>query len=980
MTRAACSKRGLFVAVVVGLLIPALLGDARASGDVRVGVLATPDSEELAALLTNALIERGVVVVERTSLSAVANERAMGNMGLSDADALRLGEIAGADALLMLGSLPASQGDGVALKLIDVRRGLVLAASRGPTARDDPAPWSDSFAERTRTTLARISEPRSGEIILALPRLKSTGRTGRTRQIEDAVNFLLVQTLSAQSGFVVAERQDTSAVMIERQAAHGAPRPLSGAHHLLEGRIEELGGDDTKITLGIAAPAGGRLFTAKTNSTTPVWVAVDQIVAQLCSALGAPLPKPADPETELTALRSRIKWLFSINRHLDALELLHTAEEIRPGDAELTTLRATVEFPSPQARGEDQVVVPELAAHLDFLRRLATSPNRPASISELRLREALLANMTTAALYLQGARDNFTLTPDNELFLRPVLSRCLDLPSLADRVDAIRLKIARDAPELLAAVKALVASGTIHISLGSPEFDSRLRDGLVVSEIRAMATAPGSSARARFAARALLVATAENKEERITCYEALFPCLWELRDEIAAEAPRKHPALLEVAQLSHHPDLAGCYKPQRQLLEYILLNSTKPISYADESDWLRDVPTAADAVVIRKAALASSKRFEGADPRLAIAHQRTLAGLAAALERRFPEIASLPTGTSAQGIPAAEPHQSGVQTAPVENTFFWNILRHRREAGGYPAGDQIRGLFYHNATLWVRTYRCVYEVSLPDGGTIRHERPPENTYHEQNIIQAFADDQYLFVVLEPSRLPVLNPVLLRKHRRTGEWIRRELTEDFAVVGDAKGMVSAVVSADGRFYWPRHVASGSNAVSSVTRIDPQTMELDYIIRADRRPSESPMDIPGNGFQIARVRGNRWIDILALRQSGNTKAMAHEYDASTGAWRQLTSAEYHAAKLLPIGPYPVDEKAATAARLSDDESSLRYSAAGPECPMPNLLVRTRHGENRIPLRTFRHPEVPGIELISAGDISGAGLCLDIWFLWS
>ncbi len=31
-------------------------------------------------------------------------------------------------------------------------------------------------------------------------------------------------------------------------------------------------------------------------------------------------------------------------------------------------------------------------------------------------------------------------------------------------------------------------------------------------------------------------------------------------------------------------------------------------------------------------------------------------------------------------------------------------------------------------------------------------------------------------------------------------------------------------------------------------------------------------------------------------------------------------------------------------------------------------------------LRHPEVPGIELISAGDISGAGLCLDIWFLWS
>ncbi len=43
---------------------------------------------------------------------------------------------------------------------------------------------------------------------------------------------------------------------------------------------------------------------------------------------------------------------------------------------------------------------------------------------------------------------------------------------------------------------------------------------------------------------------------------------------------------------------------------------------------------------------------------------------------------------------------------------------------------------------------------------------------------------------------------------------------------------------------------------------------------------------------------------------------------------------------------------------------------------LMPKMQISDNTI----FRHPEVPGIELISAGDISGAGLCLDIWFLWS
>jgi hypothetical protein len=112
-----------------------------------------PASDLLAAELSH---QEGIALLERAKVELVLREQRLSLGGLSSKECLNLGQLLGADGLLVLGEEDGQQPPRVYLRLVAVKTGVILQEGEYPWPLPDPTEWSKQVWLEFRSLIPKL--------------------------------------------------------------------------------------------------------------------------------------------------------------------------------------------------------------------------------------------------------------------------------------------------------------------------------------------------------------------------------------------------------------------------------------------------------------------------------------------------------------------------------------------------------------------------------------------------------------------------------------------------------------------------------------------------------------------------------------------------------------------------------------------------------------------------------------------------------
>ena len=286
----------LFCAILIcGLRLP-----AQTNGTARLALLAESDeaSTVLDVLTAQLSGNQKFQLLERNEIEKVYREQ---GLSLGNKDYLKLGQILGADGLLLLDVVRTPQATNLMARLIAVKPGVILTDGSFAWPLNDPSQWAESIA----TVLSRFSPKLTllakDAIPISIVNLRSAVSSAEGAEAERQLKLLTIQRLSQQPEFFVLERQKMQ-LLAEEKGLKLDDSAFWNGSYLLEGVVDQNGyaKDTLTINARLTPPKGGaplqfevggnrtnlaeviNRLAAKVNgllkvgSTVPAWNAADE--------------------------------------------------------------------------------------------------------------------------------------------------------------------------------------------------------------------------------------------------------------------------------------------------------------------------------------------------------------------------------------------------------------------------------------------------------------------------------------------------------------------------------------------------------------------------------------------------------------------------------------------------------------------------------------------------------------------------------
>ena len=286
-----------------GLILLLLFSLAVHAADTRLGLIPlSGKADDLADLLTAELSKLpGVEMVERRELRRIMEEQGLSSM--TSANAVKLGKLARADALLLM-----EPGTSV----VQVR---LVSPVAGAVLRNTPVTWPATNTTEIATTLAKSLERDLGRLVnlssnatlVTLAGFKAALKGSAGAGAEERISRMLALRLSAETNLIVLERRSFDALSFDRETA--ADGPLTGSV-MVDGTFDPDGIKPGQLAVRMrVVPVGAAPQTidlASASSDEPRLV--EEMAVKLLAALQRKSEGRWDPKAEAQRLYEEAMW------------------------------------------------------------------------------------------------------------------------------------------------------------------------------------------------------------------------------------------------------------------------------------------------------------------------------------------------------------------------------------------------------------------------------------------------------------------------------------------------------------------------------------------------------------------------------------------------------------------------------------------------------------------------------------------------
>jgi hypothetical protein len=278
----AMKKQYLFILIIVIWCLQAR------SSSVPVQLAIVPETSEASAVADVLSVQfskdDSVHLLERAEIEKVYREQ---GLSAGNRDYLKLGQILGADGLLMLETVNDSAGQSLNVRLLAVKPGVVLTAKNFSWPMKDMTEWSPSFAKYLGGFFPKLTVLTKDAIPISVVNLRSAIQSDEARESERQLKLLAIQRLSEEPQFFVLERQRMELLSNEKEFKSDDSAFWSGSY-LLEGVIDQNGYSKDVITINarLTPPKGGKPITFEVSgSRTNLAGVINLLAAKVTESL-----------------------------------------------------------------------------------------------------------------------------------------------------------------------------------------------------------------------------------------------------------------------------------------------------------------------------------------------------------------------------------------------------------------------------------------------------------------------------------------------------------------------------------------------------------------------------------------------------------------------------------------------------------------------------------------------------------------------
>jgi hypothetical protein len=275
-----------------GILALLVLTTSRAGAQpntapVRLAIIVEEPSAMAAAdLLTVELSQKDrLSLLERAQIEKVYREQ---GLSAANKDYLKLGQILGADGLLVLE--PAKEGTNQFLgaRLVAVKPGVVLGFARVPWPLPDSAQWAKWIANHFEPLFPKLGVLVKDAIPISVVNLRSAVRSIDAQEIERQLTLLAIERLTRERELFVLERRRMELLAGEKELKGMNESAFWNGSCLLEGTIDRDGYSKETVTLSarLVPPKGGAPVSIEVSgSRTNLSEVINRLAAKVADGL-----------------------------------------------------------------------------------------------------------------------------------------------------------------------------------------------------------------------------------------------------------------------------------------------------------------------------------------------------------------------------------------------------------------------------------------------------------------------------------------------------------------------------------------------------------------------------------------------------------------------------------------------------------------------------------------------------------------------
>jgi hypothetical protein len=303
----------------------------------RIAVIGAEETEPLRSLLTAELSKsRDAVVVERGEFERITEELQLQTSGFIAPDAIRVGQLLNADALLVMTA--DNPKHLVTMRLIAVAPGVALTEDSVPVPLRAPEEWAPIAAGRLAPYLANLSTRDAKRIPLSILKVRAIGSGTESRRLEKEFGFLLSRRLMNEPSLWILERSQMNVLEWENALKANPQSSFWTGSYLLDGTITS-DSDGLSVT-GRLRPAGQGTEISLTARGADMLKLAEAVARQVTKSLNARQPSaPWDAMAEARQFLGEALWAYRWGLYEEASQAGEAAWALGLQDDRLALLR-----------------------------------------------------------------------------------------------------------------------------------------------------------------------------------------------------------------------------------------------------------------------------------------------------------------------------------------------------------------------------------------------------------------------------------------------------------------------------------------------------------------------------------------------------------------------------------------------------------------------------------------------------------------
>jgi hypothetical protein len=261
-------------------------------------------------VLTAELSHRaGVQLFEREEINRVYSEQQLSAM---NRDYLKLGQILGADGLLLLGTMREGTNQFLTTRLVATRPGVVISYGRSSWPIAGPAEWARGMANHLEPFFPKLTVLVKDAVPVSVVNLRSAVQAKEAPELERQLTLLTIERLGRERQLFVLERRKMQFLGTEHELAGLDESAFWNGSYLLEGTIDRDGYSPQTVTINarLIPPQGGAPLTIDlTGSRTNLPEVIRQLTSRVLENLKLqPSARGWNPADEANQYFEEAKW------------------------------------------------------------------------------------------------------------------------------------------------------------------------------------------------------------------------------------------------------------------------------------------------------------------------------------------------------------------------------------------------------------------------------------------------------------------------------------------------------------------------------------------------------------------------------------------------------------------------------------------------------------------------------------------------